>query len=81
MLVKTFRSYFREEIFYRLCLHSSAMQAGVFPKAKTGKNKGEIQNTPAKQKLERKEIQETKTKNKYTQKVHLKTSCDNPLGN
>jgi hypothetical protein len=38
------------------------MQVGVFPKAKTGKHKGEIQNTPANKKLESKEIQATKTK-------------------
>jgi hypothetical protein len=42
MFVQTFRSYFREEIFYLLCLNSSVMQVGVFPKAKTGKHKGEI---------------------------------------
>jgi hypothetical protein len=30
--------------------------------------------------LESKEIQKKKTKNKYSQKVHLKNSCDNPLG-
>jgi hypothetical protein len=42
MFVQTFRSYFSEEIFYRLCLNSSVMQVGVFPKAKTGKHKGEI---------------------------------------
>jgi hypothetical protein len=42
MPVQTFRSYFREEIFYRLFLNSSVMQVGVFPKTKTGKHKGEI---------------------------------------
>jgi hypothetical protein len=79
MFVQLFRSYFSEEIFSWSLSEWLSAQVGVFPKAKTGKHKGEIQNTPMKKKLESKEIQTTKKK--HTQKVHLKTSCDNPLGN
>ena len=45
MFVQTFRSYFREEIFYRLCLNSSVMQVGVFSKAKTGKHNEKSKHT------------------------------------
>jgi hypothetical protein len=51
-------------------------------KSKTGKHKGEIQNTPMKKKFgKQRNPNNNQKKNKYTQKVHLKTSCDNPLGN
>jgi hypothetical protein len=61
MFVQLFRSYFSEEIFSWSLSEWLSAQVGVFPKAKTGKHKGEIKTQPAKKKLESKEIQ-TKTK-------------------
>jgi hypothetical protein len=64
MFVQLFRSYFSEEIFSWSLSEWLSAQVGVFPKAETGKHKGEIQNTPVKKKLESKENQ---TKNqKFT---------------
>jgi hypothetical protein len=63
-----------------LCLNGSVMQVGVFPKAKTGKHKGEIKTHQRRKNWKAKKSKQ-KPKNKYSQKVHLKTSCDNPLGN
>ena len=64
MFVQLFRSYFSEEIFsWSLSAWLSA-QVGVFPKARTGKHKGEIQNTPMRKKLENKEIHTTNQETK-----------------
>ena len=43
MFVQTFRSYFSEEIFSWSLSEWISAQVDVFPKAKTGKHKGEIQ--------------------------------------
>ena len=51
MFVQLFRSYFSEDIFSWSLSEWLNAQVGVFPKAKTGKHKGEIQNTPMKKKL------------------------------
>jgi hypothetical protein len=79
MFVQLFRSYFSEEIFSWSLSEWLSAQVNVFPKAKTGKHKGEIQTHQRRK--NGKQRNPNKTKNKYTQKVHLKTSCDNPLGN
>jgi len=50
MFVQLFRSYFSEEIFSWSLSEWLSAQVGVFPKERTGKHKGEIQNTPAKKK-------------------------------
>ena len=42
MFVHLFRSYFSEEIFSWSLSKWLSAQIGVFPKAKTGKHKGEI---------------------------------------
>jgi len=42
MFVQLFRSYFSEEIFSWSLSEWLSAQVGVFPKAKTGKHKGEI---------------------------------------
>jgi hypothetical protein len=65
MFVQLFRSYFSEEIFSWSLSEWLSTQVGVFPKARTGKHKGEIQNTPAKKK--RKQRNPNKKKNKYTE--------------
>jgi hypothetical protein len=81
MFVQTFRSYFSEEIFLSSLSEWLSAQVGVFPKEKTGKHKGEIKTHQRRKNWKAKKSKQQKQKNKYTQKVHLKTSCDNPLGN
>jgi hypothetical protein len=80
MFVQLFRSYFREEIFSWSLSEWLSAQVGVFPKAKTGKHKGEIK-THQRRKIGKQRNPNKKTRNKNSQKVHLKTSCDNPLTN
>jgi hypothetical protein len=80
MFVQLFRSYFSEEIFSWSLSEWLSAQVGVFPKAKTGKHKGEIKTHQRRKNWKAKKSKQKK-KNKYSQKVHLKTSCDNPLGN
>ena len=57
------------------------MQVCLFPKAKTGKHKGEIKTHQRRKNWKAKKSKQQKQKNKYAQKVHLKTLCNNPLGN
>jgi hypothetical protein len=80
MFVQLFRSYFREEIFSWSLSEWLSAQVGVFPKAKTGKHKGEIK-THQRRKIGKQRNPNKKPRNKNSQKVHLKTSCDNPLTN
>jgi hypothetical protein len=62
MFVQIFRSYFSEEIFYRLCLNSSVIQVCVFPKEKTGKHKGEIKTHQRRKNLKAKKSKQQKQK-------------------
>jgi ribosomal protein L44E len=57
------------------------MQVCVFPKTQTDKHKGEIKTHQQRKKIGKQRNPNNQNKNKYVQKVHLKTSCNNPLGN
>jgi hypothetical protein len=81
MFVQLFRSYFSEEIFSWSLSEWLSAQVGVFPKAKTGKHKGEIKTHQRRKNWKAKKSKQQKQKTNMSQKVHLKTSCDNPLGN
>jgi hypothetical protein len=67
MFVQLFRSYFSEEIFSWSLSEWLSTQVGVFPKARTGKHKGEIQNTPAKKNWKAKKSNQNKKKQVYTE--------------
>ena len=62
MFIQPFRSNFSEEIFPWSLSEWLSAQANVFPKAKTGKHKGEIQNTPAKKNWKAKKSNKNKKK-------------------
>jgi hypothetical protein len=66
MFVQLFRSYFSEEIFSWSLSEWLSTPVGVFPKARTGKHKGEIQNTPAKKNWKAKKSNQNK-KQVYTE--------------
>jgi hypothetical protein len=71
MFVQTFRSYFSEEIFLSSLSEWLSAQVGVFPKAKTGKHKGEIQ-THQRRKIGKQRNPNNKNKNK---KINIHRRC------
>jgi hypothetical protein len=66
MFIQLFRSYFSEEIFSWSLSEWLSAQVGVFPKAKTGKHKGEIQ-THRRRKNGKQRNPNKKKKQKYTE--------------
>ena len=74
------RSYFSEENFLSYSSEWLSVQVGVFPKAKTGKHKGEIQTHRRRKNGKQRNPNKKKPRNQNSQKVHLKTSCNKSLG-
>jgi len=66
MFVQLFRSYFSEEIFSWYLSEWLSAQVDVFPKAKTGKHKGEIKKHQRRKNLEAKKSKQQTKKPKFT---------------
>jgi hypothetical protein len=67
MFVQLSRSYFSEEIFSWSLSEWLSAQVGVFPKAKTGKHKGEIKTHQRRKNWKAKKSKQKNKKQKYTE--------------
>jgi hypothetical protein len=68
MFIQLFRSYFSEEIFSWSLSEWLSAQVGVFPKAKTGKHKGEIKTHQRRKNWKAKKSKQKKKKKQiYTE--------------